>query len=144
MEIINIYPCITDEEICKRMKEINEKAKEREYNLKKELWVFFDEMNACLLLSFLTEIIINRTFNGERLEDNIRLIGACNPYRRRKLAAEICSLTREDDKEDDKKDELVYKVEPLPQSLLYYVLNFGSIKKEDEKKYIKKYYTENI
>ena len=138
VEIINIHPGITDEDICKRMKEINGKATKQEYinkekNIKKELWVFFDEINTCLSLSLLTEIFINRTFNGEKLEDNIRLIGACNPYRKRKLTAEKCGLTREDDKEDD----LVYKVEQLPQSLLYYVFSFGSIKNEDEKKYIK-------
>jgi len=137
VEIINIHPGITDEDICKRMKEINGKATKQEYinkekNIKKELWVFFDEINTCLSLSLLTEIFINKTFNGKKLEDNIRLIGACNPYRRRKLTAEKCGLTREDDKEDD----LVYKVEQLPQSLLYYVFSFGSIKNEDEKKYI--------
>ena len=47
------------------MSEINKKAKESEYidkdkNLKKELWVFFDEINTCLSLSLLTEIFINR------------------------------------------------------------------------------------
>ena len=138
VQIINIHPGITDEEICKKMKDINENAKKQEYinekkNIKKELWVFFDEINTCLSLSLLTEIFINRTFNGEKLEENIRLIGACNPYRRRKSTAEKCGLTREDDKED----ELVYKVEQLPQSLLYYVFSFGSIKEEDEKKYIR-------
>ena len=137
--IINIHPGITDEEICEKMKELNEKAKEQKYinegkkKIKKELWVFFDEINTCLSLSLLTEIFMNRTFNGDKLEENIRLIGACNPYRKRKLTAEKCGLTREDDKEE----ELVYKVEQLPQSLLYYVFSFGKIKDEDEKKYIK-------
>jgi len=138
VEIINIHPGITDEQISSRMKEINEVAKKSEYinkekNIKKELWVFFDEINTCLSLSLLTEIFINRTFNGEKLEKNIRLIGACNPYRRRVFAAEKCGLTREDDKDDD----LVYKVEQLPQSLLYYVFSFGTIQDADEKKYIK-------
>jgi energy-coupling factor transporter ATP-binding protein EcfA2 len=135
VQIINIHPGITEEEICKSMIAINKKAKEQEFideekTQKKELWAFFDEINTSLSLSLLTEIFINRTFDGEKLEDNIRLIGACNPYRRRKLTAERCGLTREDDKDDD----LVYKVEQLPQSLLYYVFSFGSIKKEDEKK----------
>ena len=137
VKIINIHPGITDEEISSRMKEINEAAKKSEYinkekNIKKELWVFFDEINTCLSLSLLTEIFINRTFNGEKLEKNIRLIGACNPYRRRVFAAEKCGLTREDDKDDD----LVYKVEQLPQSLLYFVFSFGTIQDSDEKKYI--------
>ena len=58
VEIINIHPSILDEEICQRMKEINEKAKAKEYinkekKLKKELWVFFDEINTSLSLSLL-------------------------------------------------------------------------------------------
>ena len=73
------------------------------------------------------------TFNGEKLEENIRLIGACSPYRIRKSNAEKCGLTREDEQEY----ELVYKIYQLPQSLLHYVFYFGSIKDEDEKKYIK-------
>ena len=129
VEIINIHPGIKDKDLCKRMNEINKKAK----NKNKELWAFFDEINTCLSLSLLTEIFINRSFNGEKLENNIRLIGACNPYRRRKITAEKCGLSREDDVEDD----LVYKVEQLPQSLLFYVFSFGTLKDEDEKKYIK-------
>ena len=135
VKIINIHPGITEDDIYKTMKIINDKEKEKKFmdkEKKQELWVFFDEINTCLSLSLLTEIFINRTFNGEKLEDNIRLIGACNPYRRRKITAEKCGLTREDDIEND----LVYKVEQLPQSLLYYVFSFGSIRKEDEKKYI--------
>ena len=135
VEIINIHPGITDEEICKKMKKLNEKAKKHineETKQKKELWVFFDEINTCLSFSLLIEIFINKTFNGEKLEENIRLIGACNPYRYKKLTEENFGLIREDDKEDG----LVYKVEKLPFSLLYYVFSFGSINEEDEKKYI--------
>ena len=114
---IDIHPGITDEEICKIMKDKNKKAKKQAFidEKKIELWVFFDEINTCKSLSLLTEIFMNRTFNGDKLEDNIRLIGACNPYRRRKELSEKCGLTREDDEEE----ELVYKVEQLPQSLLY-------------------------
>jgi len=84
---------------------------------------FFDEMNTSLSLSLLTEIFINRSYNSKKLSDNIRLIGACNPYRRRKGDKEKCGLSKSDD--NDK--ELVYLVQPLPQSLLYYVFSFGRI-----------------
>jgi len=131
VKIINIHPGITDDEIIEVMRKMNIEAKD-EYK-GKELWVFFDEINTCLSLSLLTEIFINREFNGEKLEKNIRLIGACNPYRKRKEFIERCGLTREDDEDD----QLVYKVEQLPQSLLYYVFSFGSLKDNDEKKYIK-------
>ena len=127
LEKINIHPGITDDKICKIMEEIDKKAK----NMKdKELWVFFDGMNRCLSLSLLTEIFINRTFKGNIISDNIRLIGACNPYRKRKGNKEKFGLSRSND------NELVYLVQPLPQSLLYYVFSFGSIEEEDEIKYI--------
>ncbi len=128
VEIINIHPGITDKYLCKKMKEMNEKAKKK----KTELWVFFDEINTCLSLSLLTEIFVNKTFNGEKICDNIRLIGACNPYRRRKQGMERCGYGREN--ENDK--ELVYLVQPLPQSLLNFVFSFGALNEEDEKKYI--------
>ena len=106
---------------------MNDKAKIKKKQ-DKELWVFFDEINTCFSLSLLTEIFINRTFNGEKLEDNIKLIGACDPYRKRKKNIERYGLTREDD-EDNK---LVYKVGQLPQSLLYYVFSFDSLKDVEE------------
>ena len=87
-------------------------------------------MNTCLSSSLLIEIFINRTFNGNKHSDNIRLIGACNPFRRRQGNKEKCGISISED--NDK--ELIYLVQPLPQSLLYYVFIFGRIK--DEKKYI--------
>ena len=131
VKVIDIHPGINDEDICKKMKEANKDAREK-YG-KKEYWVFFDEINTCLSFTLLTEIFINRTFNGEKLEDNIRLIGACNPYRKKNDTKEICGLIREEDEEDKR----VYKVYQLPFSLLYYVFNFGTIDEEDEKKYIR-------
>ena len=134
IEIININPDITDEKLCKEMEEKNKIAKEKK---DKELWVFFDEMNTCLSLSLLTEIFINRTYNGKDIRDNIRLIGACNPYRRRKMEIEKFRLaTISDDNENSKDKELVYLVQPLPQSLLFYVFCFGSIDQNNEKYYI--------
>ena len=129
IEIINIHPGITDKYLCKKMEEMNKIAED---NKGKELWVFFDEINTCLSLSLLTEIFVNKTFNGKKLNDKIRLIGACNPYRRREKEMERCGYGRENI--NDK--ELVYSVQPLPQSLLNYVFSFGSLNKDDEKKYI--------
>ena len=126
--IINIHPGITDKILCDYMEKVNKIAEKDN----KEIWLFFDEMNTCLSLSLLTEIFINRTYNEKPLCKNIRIIGACNPYRRRKGNKEKCGLSLSNDNEE----ELVYLVQPLPQSLLYYVFSFGSIDSEDEKKYI--------
>ena len=131
--IINIHPGYNDEKLMYEMDKANKEAKKVKENLGKELWVFFDEINTCLSLSLITEIFINRTYNGKKLEDNIRLIGACNPYRKRKGNKEKIGLSRSDDTDN----ELVYLVQPLPQSLLYYVFSFGAIDEIDEKKYIR-------
>ena len=133
VEKINIHPGINDDKLCDIMKEKDEIAKDLGDN--KELWLFFDEINTCPSLSLITEIFINRTYNGNKFSDNIRLIGACNPYRKRVRDKEKCGLSHPGDNESES-NELVYLVNPLPQSLLYYVFSFGSIDPEDEKKYI--------
>ena len=129
LEIIDINPAISDEFLCKKLDLMNKISNEQN----EELWVFFDEINTCSCLSLMTEIFFNRTYNGKEIDKNIRLIGACNPYRKRQGNKEKCGLSFSDDNED----ELVYLVNPLPQSLLYYVFSFGSIGPEDEKLYIK-------
>jgi hypothetical protein len=131
VQIINIHPGITDEYLCQKMEEMNEKAKKQQ----KELWVFFDEINTCLSLSLLTEIFVNKTFNRKPLDKKIRLIGACNPYRKRQQEIERCGYEREADEKKDHID-LIYLVQPLPQSLLNFVFSFGALNPEDEKKYI--------
>ena len=129
VQLVNIHPGINDELLCEIMDEKDKIARDSK---NEELWLFFDEINTCKSLSLLTEIFINRTYFGKEISDNIRLIGACNPYRKRKGDKEKCGLSFPDDIDND----LVYLVEPLPQSLLYYVFSFGSIDEEDEKKYI--------
>ena len=133
---INIHPGITDDFIKEEMTKINQKAKD----LKKNLWVFFDELNTCDSFALLTEIFINRSFEGEKLSNNIRIIGACNPYRKRGKVKIKCGLSHP----DDNKDDLVYLVKLLPQSLMYYIFNFGSINEDDERKYIKSIISKNF
>ena len=129
LETINIDPSYNEEKIRKRMDEINEKAKK---NIHDKLWVFFDELNTCNSLSLITEIFINRTYDGKKISENIRLIGACNPYRKKKKNKNICGLTYKNENEIQR----VYLVNILPQSLMYYVFNFGSLEKENEDQYI--------
>ena len=123
--IININPGITDKILIERMDKVNERAKKE-----KELWVFFDELNTCDSLALLTEIFIKRSYEGIKLEKNIKIIGACNPYRKKKPNKIKCGLNHPSDD-----NELIYLVNLLPQSLMYYVFNFGSIESKDEKKY---------
>ena len=128
IEIININSRITDEKLYEIIKEKNEKAKKLK---DKELWIFFDEINTCLSLTLITELFINKTYNGNKICENIRLIGACRPYRKRKLNEAKFGFVLESNN-----NQLEYLVQPLNESLLYYVLSFGSIDEKDEKNYI--------
>ena len=79
LEQINIDPSYDAQKLTKTMDDINKKAEK----FKGELWVFFDELNTCDSLPLITEIFINRTYGRKELAKNIRLIGECNPYRKK-------------------------------------------------------------
>ena len=125
IEIINIHSEINDEILSQKMDYLNEKSKQLK---NEELWIFFDEINTCLSFSLITEIFTKRTYNGNILGENIRLIGACRPLR--KIINEKYGLNISEG------EELIYQVQPLPQSLLYYIFSFGIIENENEKIYI--------
>ena len=125
LEKINISPNMTEQIIYNEIKRINDENK----NKIEEIWIFFDDINTCNYLNIITEIFTNRTFFGEKLNENIRIMGACNPYRKNRIVDDYFHNN------DDEKN-LIYPVYPLPQSLLCYVFNFGMINKEEEEKYI--------
>ena len=121
--------------------EVNEKEKEEAEENKKEdkkelTWIFLDEINTCNSLGLITEIMCNHTYLGKKISENIIFIGACNPYRLLTKKMRESGLVYYNMKEDNKLNNLVYTVNPLPHSLLNFVFDFGSLRKEDEEKYI--------
>ena len=94
------------------------------YN-KKKLWIFLEEINTCPSMGIIYELICNKSFLGKKLPENIIFISACNPYR----------FKGKELKEKNNR-KLAYKVNQFSNSLLNFVLNFGYMNKEDEKKYI--------
>lgn len=126
--MVNIDSSINDEKLIEKMENINKEARIQK---NKDFWVLFDEINTCNSLGMLKEIFIDRSYNGTKLEKNIRLIGTCNPYRIKTKKEESCGLSH-----PYKNKNLVYDVNILPQSLMYFVFNFGQLDKDDEDKYI--------
>ena len=126
--MVNVDSSISDEKLIEKMEEINREAKKKKG---KDFWVLFDEINTCNSLGLLNEIFINRSYDGIKIENNIRLIGTCNPYRLKSDKEESCGLSH-----PYKNKALAYDVNILPQSLMYFVFNFGALQKEDEDKYI--------
>ena len=97
--------------------------------------VFFDEFNTCNSLGLLTEIMCNRRCQGVKIKDNVSFVAACNPYR-------ILTTTLSDnsalikDNNYNSNQKLVYSVNPLTYTQLYYVFNFGSLNAKTEREYI--------
>ena len=90
------------------------------------LYLFYEEK--LLRIYFLAEILIYKNYNNQKLSENIRLIGTCNPYKRKKYGPERCGLRRENDNDND----LVYMVQFLPFSLLYYDYFFDWFNEEED------------
>ena len=111
--------------------------------------LFFDQINTSHSIRLIKEIMCDRRIDGTQIPTNIRLqfIAACNPYRKHtpemidKLAsARLLMITggkmvREHFGDIPLRD-LVYRVIPLPQSLLPLVWDFGKLTSETEKSYI--------
>ena len=142
-------------------KEIIEKEKPEKVRCEKigflfeetKIWVFLDEINTCKSMGLISELMCKHTIQGKKLPSNIVFIAACNPYRQREkskiqniVGLDIKQAHQEkkflNDKELDdikkaKTSNLVYIVNPLPHSLLNFVFDFGNLKENDEKDYIK-------
>ena len=134
-EKLNIDAGITDKDIIDFIKNIEHKV-ESEGKQKEKIWIFFDEINTCNSLGLITEIMCNHTYLGKKINDNFIFLGACNPYRVLTKAMRQSGLVYYNLEEKNKLNNLVYTVNPLPYSLLNFIFDFGSLKEEDEKKYI--------
>ena len=145
---LNVHPAMTTQNIVDFMEKVikerfkleeKEKIIQEEYEkkgikyTKKKLWVFFDEINSCNCLNIITEIMTKRSFQAKQIPNDIFFIGACHPLRYGTKKELNYSLKNKKLKEK----KLIYNVNPLPISLINFVVNFGSISPEDEKLYIK-------
>lgn len=115
--------------------------------------VFLDEVNTCDSMALFKELICDRTLQGISLPKNFKVIAACNPYRRRNSSAEamkhlsvgltsstgastdVTTGVAEDVEHIEMKD-LVYRVFPLPESMMDHVYDFGALDADTEKLYV--------
>ncbi|XP_052243691.1 E3 ubiquitin-protein ligase rnf213-alpha-like [Dreissena polymorpha] len=111
--------------------------------------LFFDEANTTEAIGIIKEIMCDRSICGEPLKlcENLKIIAACNPYRKhpeeliKKLEQAGLGYHVDADETTDRLGRvpmrrLVYRVQPLPQSLLPLVWDFGQLDTEVEKLYI--------
>ena len=113
--------------------------------------LFFDEANTSHTIGLIKEILCDRRIDGETIPTDLRLqfIAACNPYRKHsetmihKLTSAGLGMLRNRSQAreqfgDIPLRDLVYRVIPLPRSLLSLVWDFGELSSEAENWYIVK------
>lgn len=99
-----------------------------------EVWGFLDEINTCEHLGVITDLLCHRTFDGEPLDPNIKLMACANPYEKRRKLERTAGLGSKF--KFDKFAGLTYRVHPLPESMMDYVWDYGALRTVDETKYI--------
>eukprot|EP01041_Mallomonas_annulata_P014057 gene14057-29925_t len=103
--------------------------------LKKSLWIFLDEINTCNELGFINSIICQRRIGGFSIPSLVSFFAACNPFKKRK-SGEVLDTIGLCSSKLNNSDGLVYRVNPLPQTMLDFIWDFGSLSETDERLYI--------
>ena len=149
------------------IKEYEKKMKEERNNCgqffnETKVWVFLDNINTGKSMGLISELMLKHTCQGETLPSNVVFIAACYPYRQRifkknnysnkffinnVLEHKQIKYMKTKELKDIKRrnnNNLVYNVNPLPHSLLNFVLDFGYIKGYEEENYIKNIINQSI
>ena len=132
-EAFNVHAGRTEAEIKRFVKTQNEAANENAGNI----WVFLDEINTCNHLGLINEIVCHHSLDGQPLATNLVFLAACNPYEKRQADRMATAGLEMPDMLDDY-SKLVYRVHPLPEAMVDYVWDYGSLTPQDEKAYIHK------
>ncbi|KAK3605798.1 hypothetical protein CHS0354_002411 [Potamilus streckersoni] len=134
LRVKNIHSGIEEEDIINTVEDVNKKALEL-IEKKQQIWLFLDEINTNDYLWLINDIICHHSCLGRKLAPNLVLMAACNPYRLRSASA-IHTAGLEGRAKTDELSRLLYRVHPLPETMVDYVWDFGSLSKTDEKMYI--------
>ena len=134
LHVMSIHSGITEEKIVSIIETCNQKAKK---HLSNQVWLFLDEINTCDHLGIIADVICHHKCLGKSLVPNLTILAACNPYKLRNTSA-IFTAGLQGKIKADELSRLVYRVHPLPESLVDYVWDYGSLSSTDEGKYIER------
>lgn len=132
--VFNFHAGVTEIQIINFLEKMREDALSPQRK-KQPVWVFLDEINTCDYLGTINEVMCHRTIRGQPLPSNLVFIAACNPYRLRPVEKILTSGLSEKTSTDEY-SRLVYRVHPLPETMIDYVWDYGSVSPADETRYI--------
>ena len=122
----------------------NENVKKDMYNKIKnrKIIIFFDEINTSNSLGTIKRLICDENYRNKlQIPERFIIICACNPYRA--LKEQNQNLQFGLAMRNKKNRKLVYTVNPLPYSMLNFILYFNDLSEETTMKYIEEM-NENI
>ncbi|XP_046558704.1 E3 ubiquitin-protein ligase RNF213-like [Haliotis rubra] len=151
MVIMKVHGGTTPEDIIRKVKHAEQLAIANKANNPHMYTVlFFDEANTTEAIGLIKEIMCDGCMNGQplKLSENLKIVAACNPYRKhseeliQRLEKAGLGYHVDADQTTDKLGHvpmrrLVYRVQPLPQSMLPLVWDFGQLNVQVEELYIR-------
>lgn len=165
LHTLNLHGGMEDQDIINWMRIKIALAEEVCHDSSSRIVLFLDEVNTCNCMGLFKEIVCDRTMNGIPILENVKIIAACNPYRLRHTknlygGEEMAGLAfehfsghnfscgrRAENVGTGIKDplrNLVYRVHPLPESMIDHIFDFGALSSETEKMYIHAMLTEQL
>lgn len=150
MVLVKVHGGTTAEMIYRKVREAEVLAYKNQQRHNLDTILFFDEANTTEAIFAIKEILCDQTVKGDPLkpQSGLKIIAACNPYR--KHSPEMVDRLERAGlgyrvKADETKDrlgkvplrQLVYRVHPLPPSMVSLVWDFGQLSDLTELSYIK-------
>ncbi|XP_070188878.1 E3 ubiquitin-protein ligase rnf213-alpha-like [Littorina saxatilis] len=153
MVLVKVHGGTNSEDIIKKVEQAEEVAQRNAAvigNRPVYTILFFDEANTTEAIGVIKEVMCDRTLNGRHsnLSQSLKMVAACNPYRKhsdeliKRLENAGLGYHVDADQTVDKLGRvpmrrLVYRVQPLPQSMLPLVWDFGQLNTRVEELYIR-------
>ncbi|XP_061169274.1 E3 ubiquitin-protein ligase rnf213-alpha-like [Saccostrea echinata] len=152
MILMKVHGGTRRSDIIRKVLDAERIAQENTANYGQRLYtvLFFDEANTTEAIGLIKEIMCDRSMEGEPLKlcQTLKIVAACNPYRKhsedliKRLEQAGLGYHVDADKTTDRMGRvpmrrLVYRVQPLPQSMLPLVWDFGQLDTNVEEMYIK-------
>ncbi|KAH1172131.1 hypothetical protein KIL84_007749, partial [Mauremys mutica] len=149
MMLVRVHGGTSSRIIHQKVKEAIELARVNEKRHNMDTVLFFDEANTTEAVFAIKEVLCDQSVNGEPISTTrLKVVAACNPYKRHTKETieklEKAGLGYRVRSEDTLEKlgfiplrQLVYRVQPLPPSMLPLVWDFGELNEKTQSLYIR-------
>ncbi|XP_065259536.1 E3 ubiquitin-protein ligase rnf213-alpha-like [Emys orbicularis] len=149
MMLVRVHGGTSSKIIHQKVKEAIELARVNEETHNMDTVLFFDEANTTEAVFAIKEVLCDQSVNGEPISTTrLKVVAACNPYKRHTKETieklEKAGLGYRVRSEDTLEKlgfiplrQLVYRVQPLPPSMLPLVWDFGELNEKTQSLYIR-------